>query len=228
MTRVKLGVVAALTLAMSVNSTMAHAQGTPTLPPSQPPSSGASGTPTAPPPPTPWAPVERHTNKKYDVLHLRDGQTLRGAITEVRPGEGVALVLADGGTARVRWDDITAIDHHDAGKSALPEKLPYDPDTPIPPGYELVEKTRLGLLIPGAILTGIGLLLVGAGGYYAARGRGSGDFNGLAIVVGVGCLLPGIPLFIIGLVSKKKELVRDQARLTNGGATWMLPTTIQF
>jgi len=85
-----------------------------------------------------------------------------------------------------------------------PETLPYEGDDVIPPGYHVKSKVRLGPLIAGSVLTAIGLVGIAA----IASGDGSGRTIG-ATVWGVLFLGPGVPLLLVGLVSRSKSLVRD-------------------
>ena len=94
-----------------------------------------------------------------------------------------------------------------------PDTMAYDEDKPIPPGYHVQEKSRTGLLITGAILTGIGV--IGVGAFEADKSGKSGSSrtadDAYALLWGLCFLGPGVPLLIVGLASKKKVLRRDNS-----------------
>lgn len=87
-----------------------------------------------------------------------------------------------------------------------PASMPYNSDYPPPAGYHVEKKLRLGLLITGAILTGLGALFITA--IQVSHGTDTGKSVG-SIAVGVLFLGPGIPLLLVGALAPKKVLVRD-------------------
>jgi hypothetical protein len=87
-----------------------------------------------------------------------------------------------------------------------PATMPYNSDYPPPAGYHVEKKLRLGLLITGAILTGLGALFITA--IQVSKGSDTGKSIG-SIAVGVVFLGPGIPLLLVGALAQKKVLVRD-------------------
>ena len=91
-----------------------------------------------------------------------------------------------------------------------PKRLPYDSDEGVPAGYHVESHLKLGLLITGAILTGIGLIGVVAIEASTNSHSEVSGYNHLgAIVWGTLFMGPGLPLLIVGLASPKKELVRN-------------------
>ena len=169
-----------------------------------------------------------------DVVYLKDGQQLRGTVTEVRPGDKVTLQLPQGQIATIRWDGIQRIDRGGQavpleGQAAaapppavippppapyLPETLPYDADRPIPAGYHVSKKPRVGMVIAGSILTGIGL--IGVVGMESSDARRT-DKNTFHALWGLAFFGPGLPLLLVGLLAQKKELRRDET------GEWRLP-----
>jgi len=123
------------------------------------------------------------------------------------------------------------------GYPAPPETLPYKSDQPIPPGYKLQQKTRVGLVIAGSIVLGIfylgsvsvgvqelnssrapypallvpvlGPFIVGAAGNFSS---GSGFFTGGTNMLYIlnGLVQAGSASMILaGVLAKKKVLVRQ-------------------
>ncbi|MBL8718034.1 MAG: hypothetical protein JNL79_18790 [Myxococcales bacterium] len=105
------------------------------------------------------------------------------------------------------------------------QTLSYDPEQPVPMGYHVEERPRLGLLITGAALTGVGASLVAYGFVQRSDERdqaaalrandptyqGSAGHAGSSVSFVFGGIFAavGLPLLIVGLSSKKKVLVSD-------------------
>lgn len=169
-----------------------------------------------------------------DVVYLKDGQQLRGTLTEVRPGDKATLQLPQGQIATIRWDGIERIDRGgqpmalDSQAAPVapppaaapppvpyaPDKLPYDEDRPIPAGYHVVKRPRLGMVIAGSILTGLGLVGVVA---MEASDNSRAAKNTFHALWGLAFFGPGVPLLLVGLLAKTKELRRDDA------GVWRMP-----
>lgn len=180
----------------------------------------------APPPSTPDEP---------DAVILKHGGVIKGKVTEILPGDHVTVSMTSGQNAIVRWDEVGSIarggvliktPEAPAPQPAPttvapapapapqpqkyfygPAKMPYDDDDPIPPGYHVESHKKLGLLITGAILTGIGTLGIVA---YDLQNHVTGDERvAFDLVWGAIWLGPGVPLLLVGLLSNSKQLVRD-------------------
>jgi len=170
-----------------------------------------------------------------DVVYLKDGQQVRGTLTELRIGQSAVIQLAQGQNATIRWDGIARIERNgqpiplDAqtwkpqqsaplAPALAPETMPYDSDKPIPTGYHLETKPRLGPLIAGSILSGIGLF-----GIVAMESSNSqrDTKNTFDVVWGLLFFGPGLPLLLVGLLSPKKYLRHDA---TSSNAFWNLPS----
>lgn len=184
----------------------------------------------APPPSTPDEP---------DAVMLKHGGVIQGKVTEILPGDHVTVAMTGGQNAIVRWDEIGAVarggqlvkmpDAQPAPAPAAaptttvapmpapyrgPERMPYEDDQDIPKGYHLEKKPRLGLIITGAILSGIGVLGIVA--FDVQSDVTSGERLGFDVVWGSLFLGPGLPLLLVGLATSSKSLVRDdlgQAKL---------------
>ncbi|MEO6420736.1 MAG: hypothetical protein ABIP39_15095 [Polyangiaceae bacterium] len=161
-----------------------------------------------------------------DVVYLKDGSQLRGTLSEWVANDHLTLRLANGQTATVRADVIQRVTHAGAAvapataaqppppplqpppppasepRPAGPKTLPYEGEAV--PGYHLEEKRRLGLLIPGAILCGLGAI-----GVIALAADGKRDSATFAAIWGVLFFAPGTPLLLVGLLAPKKKLVRN-------------------
>ena len=72
-----------------------------------------------------------------DVITLKDGTTLRGAVTEIVSGDHVLILLSSSQTARVRWDAIAK-----AERDGSPIDLAAirNPATAAPPAPAVAEK----------------------------------------------------------------------------------------
>ena len=177
------------------------------------------------------------TADEPDLVVLKHGGQIRGKVTEMLAGDHATVAMTGGQNAIIRWDEIGSISRGgvavklpDASASVAqapaasaaaqprpapkilgPERLDYDSDEPIPNGYHVEKHYRLGLLITGAILTGVGLL--GMIAYDAQDGVTSSDRVAFDVVFGTLFLGPGLPLFIVGLAAPRKELVRDDMSL---------------
>ncbi len=203
-----------LALHLLLISAAAHAQ----VPPPQPPQPA-------------WAPADG-----TDVVYLKDGQQLRGTLIELRVGESAKVRLAGGQEAIVRWEGIARMERNGqplpmdprawTPQTAVPpppppvrpDTLPYDSDEPIPAGYHVESKPRLGLIISGSILSAIGLFgIVGieAAGDHVSRN----DKTAFDVVWGLLFLGPGLPLLLVGLSSPKKTLRKDAS-----DALWTSPS----
>jgi len=97
-----------------------------------------------------------------------------------------------------------------------PDTMRYDEEQPVPAGYHVESKPRLGLLITGAVLSGIGLFGIVA--IEASTGTRREDKNVFDVLLGLVFLGPGLPLLLVGLLSPKKQLRRDSAQ-----ALWNSP-----
>lgn len=90
----------------------------------------------------------------------------------------------------------------------------YDPDQPIPAGYHVEERGHRGLVIPGAIASGVGcLLFIGA----AAQAQASSHADDWKLFAALGTLfaVPGVTLLTIGLsLPPRKVLVRDKVHFS--------------
>ncbi|WP_394848744.1 hypothetical protein LZC95_14970 [Pendulispora brunnea] len=164
---------------------------------------------------------------------------MRGTLTELRIGDSAVIQLPQGQNATIRWDGIARIERNgqpipldaqswNAWKSPqnapqtpalAPETMPYDSDKPIPAGYHLETKPRLGPLISGSILSGIGLF-----GIVAMESSDTHRDTKTAFDVVWGLLFfgPGLPLLLVGLLSPKKYLRHDAAA---ANAFWNLPSS---
>ncbi len=67
----------------------------------------------------------------------------------------------------------------------LPAEMPYDPEKPIPPGYELEERVRKGAVISGAIVLGVPYVL----GLHIAAASGFENKSYWLVVPGLGPFL---------------------------------------
>jgi hypothetical protein len=170
-----------------------------------------------------------------DVVFLKHGGEIRGTITEIRAGDHATVTLATGQIATIQWAEIDRVERNgqlmqlpsatpaptpvplattappatSAAKPPAyvgPASMPYNSDYPPPAGYHVEKKLRLGLLITGAILTGLGALFITA--IQVSKGSDTGKSLG-SIAVGVIFLGPGIPLLLVGALAQKKVLVRD-------------------
>ncbi|MBK7397652.1 MAG: hypothetical protein IPJ34_15495 [Myxococcales bacterium] len=120
---------------------------------------------------------------------------------------------------------LTAATFATTAPSFAQETLSYDPEQPVPSGYHVEERPRLGLIISGAVLTGIGAGFVAYGFGQRSEERdktaalrandptyqGSAGHAGssMSFVFGGVFAAVGLPLLIVGLSSKKKVLVSD-------------------
>jgi hypothetical protein len=169
-----------------------------------------------------------------DVVMLKHGGQIRGKLVEMLAGDHATIAMTGGQNAIIRWDEIGSISRggvavklpdapppvapapvvaqpQPAQKIIGPERVDYDADDPIPAGYHVEKHYRLGLLITGAILTGIGVLGIVA---YDAQGDVNGnDRVAFDVVFGALFMGPGLPLLIVGLASPRKQLVRDDVSL---------------
>jgi hypothetical protein len=174
------------------------------------------------------------TTDEPDVVTLKHGGQIRGKLVEMLAGDHATVAMTGGQNAIIRWDEIGSISRggvpitlpvaplpvapapvvtqpQRAQKVIGPERVDYDADEPIPTGYHVEKHYRLGLLITGAILTGIGLLGIVA---YDAQGDVTGsDRVAFDVVFGTLFMGPGLPLLIVGLASPRKQLVRDDVSL---------------
>jgi len=173
-----------------------------------------------------------------DVVILKDGSKIRGTLTELKAGDHATVQLANGQYATVQWGVIDRMERNGAPlempsaaappagvtmtpspktgappaaapvtpSAKGPETLPYEDDESVPPGYHVKEKVRLGPLIAGSVLTAIGL--IGIVGFETGNGT-SGERTAGATVWGLLFLGPGLPLLLVGLLSRSKSLVRD-------------------
>ena len=179
-----------------------------------------------------------------DIVYLKDGQQIRGTLLELRVGESAIIRLPQGQTATIRWEGIARIERNGQpvpldAKAAqpqapapplqptvAPETLPYDSNQPIPAGYHVEKKVRLGLLIPGAVLTGIGLF--GIVGFEASSHTSREDKTAFDVVWGLLFLGPGLPLLLVGLLSPKKYLQRDSSQASrhasDTASLWSVPS----
>lgn len=110
-----------------------------------------------------------------------------------------------------------------------PATIEYHEDEPAPPGYHLKTKPKLGLLITGAVLTAIGLIGVIAIESSDPNPSSSLDRSGrdtAAVVVGLLFMGPGVPLLILGLVSKKKYWQKDTPTAADLEKLWKLPVDV--
>lgn len=167
-----------------------------------------------------------------DVVSLKHGGQIHGKLVEMLAGDHATVAMTGGQNAIIRWDEIASISRggvpitlpvapapaapvvvqpQASPKVIGPERVDYDADDPIPTGYHVEKHYRLGLLITGAILTGIGLLGIVA---YDAQGDVTGDDRvAFDVVFGALFMGPGLPLLIVGLASPRKQLVRDDVSL---------------
>ncbi|MEO7109298.1 MAG: hypothetical protein ABI183_02575 [Polyangiaceae bacterium] len=174
------------------------------------------------------------TADEPDVVMLKHGGQIRGHLVEMLAGDHATISMTGGQNAIIRWDEIGSISRggvavklpdapppvapapmvaqpQPAQRVIGPERVDYDADEPIPTGYHVESHYRLGLLITGAILTGIGLLGIVA---YDAQGDVTGDDRvAFDVVFGALFMGPGLPLLIVGLASPRKQLVRDDVSL---------------
>jgi len=173
------------------------------------------------------------TSDDPDVVTLKHGGQIRGKLTEMLAGDHATIAMSSGQNAIIRWDEIGSISRGGVPvkmpeapppvvtqpaalapvppKYLGPQRMPYESDDPIPTGYHVESHPRLGLLISGSILTGIGVL-----GIVAFDLQGdvtSSDRAAFDIVFGSLFLGPGLPLLIVGLASSRKDLVRDDVSL---------------
>jgi hypothetical protein len=172
-----------------------------------------------------------------DVVTLKHGGQIRGRLTEMLAGDHATVAMVNGENAIIRWDEIASISRGGvplklpeapppaAAKPVTPapvlapppprylgpQRMEYETDDPVPAGYHVEKHPRLGLLISGSILTGIGVLGIVA--FDAQRDVTGSDRLGFDIVFGSLFLGPGLPLLIVGLASSRKELVRDDISL---------------
>ncbi|HEX7664761.1 MAG TPA: hypothetical protein VF407_09625 [Polyangiaceae bacterium] len=195
----------ALGLALSFSAVNAHAQTA------------------APPPSTPDEP---------DAVMLKHGGVIKGKVTEILPGDHVTVAMTGGQNAIVRWDEVGSIARGgqlmkmpDAQPTPAPtptttttpapvppaykgpERMPYSDDDDIPKGYHVEKRARLGLIITGAILTGIGAIGIVA---FDVQDHVTGSERvAFDVVWGSLFMGPGLPLLIVGLATSNKSLVRD-------------------
>ncbi len=127
--------------------------------------------------------------------------------------------------------------------------LPYKEGKKIPPGYKVQEKVRLGLVIPGSILFGVGYVpaaFLGAGelsygnavgatllipvvGPFIAIGAGpsAGPIAGIFIIDGL-LQAAGAALLIPGLTSKNKVLVKQNVAMIPRPDVFVGPGSIRM
>jgi len=66
-----------------------------------------------------------------DVVHLKAGGSVRGQIMELIPNQYVNLLLADGTSRRVPWEEVQHV--YDDGQAATPAPTTQPPTTQPPP-----------------------------------------------------------------------------------------------
>jgi hypothetical protein len=120
------------------------------------------------------------------VVYLRSGTTLRGDIVTTR-ADTTVMNVDDGRTATIRNDAIVRI---------APEMLRYQTGMTPPPGYHLEERPRTGMIIGGAILTGLGAVFLISAGF--------AQYPGIALFFASGAGTPGVVLLIVGLASHRR------------------------
>lgn len=170
-----------------------------------------------------------------DSVTLKHGGMIKGKVTEILPGDHATVAMSNGQNAIIRWEEIGSISRGgtlirmdtppppppaatatpattQAGPRPVPgafygpEKMPYEDGEPIPQGYHVESHKKLGLLITGAILTGIGA----AGILAYDLGNHTGDEKeGFDILWGLVFLGPGLPLLLVGLIANPQQLVRN-------------------
>ena len=169
-----------------------------------------------------------------DAVTLKHGGMIKGKVTEILPGDHATVAMANGQNAIIRWEEIGSISRGGTlikmdtpppapppqatatpattgprpvpGAFYGPEKMPYEDGDPVPPGYHVESHKKLGLLITGAILTGIGAAGILA---YDLGNHTSDEKEGFDILWGLVFLGPGIPLLLVGLISNPQQLVRN-------------------
>ncbi len=169
-----------------------------------------------------------------DSVTLKHGGMIKGKVTEILPGDHATVAMSNGQNAIIRWDEIGSISRGgtliqmDAppppappppatatpattprpvpGAFLGPEKMPYEDGEPVPQGYHVESHKKLGLLITGAILTGIGLAGIVA---YDVGNHTGDEKEGFDILWGALFFGPGVPLLLVGLIANPKQLVRD-------------------
>ncbi|WP_394821183.1 hypothetical protein [Pendulispora albinea] len=178
-----------------------------------------------PSPPPPAGVVWSGPAAGPDVVYLKDGQNLRGTLTELRIGQSATMQLPQGQSATIRWDGIARIERNGQEiplqapiaqpappvpqTGPAPETLAYNSGEPIPAGYHVETKPRLGLLISGSILTGIGALGIVA---MEAGGNKREEKTAFDVVWGLLFFGPGLPLLLVGLLSPSRTLRRDASQ----------------
>jgi len=125
---------------------------------------------------------------------------------------GVSGVLLAGrtGAQEMAGPVATNVDPAAAWAALGPPEMKYRASQGIPAGYHLEERTRVGLIVPGAIMTAIGAIAVGAAVTDGASHGRMNDEDVILAAVGGGIFLgPGIPLLLVGILVPKKVLVRN-------------------
>ncbi|MGH7282795.1 MAG: hypothetical protein ACRELY_14820 [Polyangiaceae bacterium] len=169
-----------------------------------------------------------------DSVTLKHGGMIKGRVTEILPGDHATVAMSNGQNAIIRWEEIGSISRGGTlikmdtppppappppatatpaatpqpvpGAFYGPEKMPYEDGEPIPQGYHVESHKKLGLLITGAILTGIGA----AGILAYDLGNHTGDEKeGFDILWGLLFLGPGLPLLLVGIIANPQQLVRN-------------------